>query len=234
MSAVAAILATHQTNVKLFQDVEDLFLGVVRALSSAIDAKDPYTCGHSERVARVASRLGRELGLPEPDVNQLYLAGLLHDVGKIGIRDAVLLKSGMLTAEEYEHIKEHPRIGFEILSGVRQLRHLLPGVRNHHENFDGSGYPDALAGHEIPLMARIMAVADAYDAMSSDRPYRKGMSADRVERIFRDGAGVQWDRRVVETFISIHAEIRDELAVSVSPAIHTQLGAAEARFVDAG
>jgi HD-GYP domain-containing protein (c-di-GMP phosphodiesterase class II) len=218
MTAVASILATHRTNVELFQDVEDLFLGVVRALSSAIDAKDPYTSGHSERVGQVARRLGQELGLPEPDSNQLYLSGLLHDVGKIGIRDAVLLKSGLLTPEEFEHMKEHPRIGFEILSGVRQLAGVLPGVRNHHENFDGTGYPDRLKGEAIPLMARIMAVADAYDAMSSDRPYRKGLAQDRVLQIFREGSGSQWDGHVVEAFLRIHSELRRNTDLATPPA----------------
>jgi HD-GYP domain-containing protein (c-di-GMP phosphodiesterase class II) len=207
MTAVAAILGTHEMHVKLFRNIEELFLGVVHALSSAIDAKDPYTCGHSDRVARVASRLGRELGLPEDEMNLLYLSGLLHDVGKIGIRDYVLLKPGRLTDAEFEHIKEHPKIGFDILSAVRQLAPILPGVRNHHEHIDGTGYPDALKGAEIPLMARILAVADAYDAMSSDRPYRQGMASSQVEEIFRDGAGRQWDSRVVAALLAVREEI---------------------------
>ena len=207
MVAVAAILATHEVHVKLFQNIEELFLGVVRALSSAIDAKDPYTCGHSDRVARVASRIGQELGLGEDETNLLYLSGLLHDVGKIGIRDAVLLKPGQLTAEEFEHIKEHPTIGYDILSGVRQLKSVLPGVRNHHERIDGTGYPDGLTGLDIPLMARILAVADAYDAMSSDRPYRKGMGASQIDEIFRNGAGRQWDSRVVAAFLAVRGDI---------------------------
>lgn len=208
MTAVGAILATHQTNVKLFGNIKDLFLGVVRALSSAIDAKDPYTCGHSDRVARLARRLAQELGLAEDDRNRIYLSGLLHDVGKIGIRDSVLGKPGRLTPEERTHIQEHPKIGFDILSGVRQLKPVLAGVRNHHENIDGTGYPDGLKADEIPFMARIVAVADAYDAMSSDRPYRKGMAWDQMERIFRDGAGRQWDKQIVYALLSIHDEIR--------------------------
>jgi HD-GYP domain-containing protein (c-di-GMP phosphodiesterase class II) len=221
VTAVAAILATHQTNVKLFEQLQELFLGVVRALSSAIDAKDPYTCGHSERVAQVARRLGQELGLPPEELHRLYLSGLLHDVGKIGIRDSVLLKPGRLSDEELEHIKRHPTIGFEILSGVKQLESVLPGVRHHHERIDGTGYPDALKGEEIPLMARIMAVADSFDAITSTRPYRMGLSKEQTEQIFRDGIFKQWDSRVVQAFLSIHDEIRWRLA---SPSEHAAGG----------
>jgi HD-GYP domain-containing protein (c-di-GMP phosphodiesterase class II) len=221
MTAVGAILATHQTNVRLFGSIKDLFLGVVRALSSAIDAKDPYTCGHSERVARLARRLAYELGLPEDDRSRIYLSGLLHDVGKIGIRDSVLRKPGRLTAGELRHIQEHPMIGFDILSGVRQLKPVLAGVRNHHENFDGTGYPDRLNGEDIPLMARIVAVADAYDAMSSDRPYRKGIDRESIERMFREGAGKQWDKRVVDALFSIWDEIQ-----------HPQIARIDAEAID--
>jgi HD-GYP domain-containing protein (c-di-GMP phosphodiesterase class II) len=211
MAAVARILATHQTNVTLFENIKDLFLSVVHSLSAAIDAKDPYTCGHSARVARAARRIGQAMGLCEAEQDKLYLSGLLHDIGKIGIRDAVLLKPGRLDAEELAHIQEHPAIGYEILSGVRQLRPILAGVRNHHENYDGTGYPDGLAGDQIPLMARIIAVADSFDAMSSDRPYRRGMAAEQVERILREGTHKQWDQRVVEAFLTVHDGLRRQL-----------------------
>ena len=214
LTAVAAILATHQTNVKLFEQIEELFLGVVRALSSAIDAKDPYTCGHSERVGQVARRLGQELGLASEELNRLYLSGLLHDVGKLGVPDSVLLKPSRLTEAEFEDIKRHPKIGFEILSRVRQLASVLPGVRHHHESMDGTGYPDGLKGEEIPLMARIMAVADSFDAISSNRPYRKGMSKEQTERIFQEGTGKQWDSRVVQAFLDVHEEVRGMLGLS--------------------
>jgi HD-GYP domain-containing protein (c-di-GMP phosphodiesterase class II) len=206
MAAVAAILATHQTNVKLYGDIRDLFIGIVRALTSAIDAKDPYTCGHSERVARLAYQISKRLALPEDEQNKVYLSGLLHDVGKIGIRDSVLLKTGKLTPDELTHMKEHPAIGFDILSPVRQLQPLLSGVRSHHENVDGTGYPDGLRGDDISLMARIVAAADSFDAMSSDRPYRPALDMPKIIEIFREGSGKQWDAPVVEVLLAILRE----------------------------
>ncbi|HID23233.1 MAG TPA: HD-GYP domain-containing protein, partial [Planctomycetaceae bacterium] len=206
MSAVAAILATHESNRRLLEETEELFLGVVRALASAIDAKDPYTRGHSERVARLARRLGKEMGLSAADCDVLYLAGLLHDVGKIGVRDAVLRKPTKLTDDEFDYIKSHTLIGYEILSGVPQLAPVLPGVRSHHESLDGRGYPDGLSAEQVPLVARIIAVADAYDAMTSDRCYRKQMDIERVVSIFRRGAGIQWDGQVVELLMKIMPE----------------------------
>ncbi len=207
MNAVAAILATHESNSRLFEEIEELFLGVVRALASAIDAKDQYTRGHSERVARLARRLGQELGLSDEDCDLLYLAGLLHDVGKIGVRDAVLCKPTKLTDEEFNHIKSHTLIGYQILSGVPQLASVLPGVRSHHESVDGRGYPDRLAADQVPLVARIIAVADAYDAMRSNRCYRQQMDIERVRSIFRRGAGSQWDKQVVEKLLKIEPEL---------------------------
>lgn len=207
MSSVGAILATHARNVALFRERDELFVGVVRALSSAIDAKDPYTCGHSERVALIARRLGRQMGLADPQLQALYLCGLLHDVGKIGINDEVLKKPGRLTPEEYDHIKQHVEIGYAILSGLKQLRHVLPGVRHHHESYNGKGYPHGLRGDEIPLIARILAVADAYDAMASDRPYRDGLSVQKAEEILRRGADDQWDGCVIEALFQCKPDI---------------------------
>lgn len=207
MTAVAAILATHHMHVKLFRNVEDLFLGVVRALTSAIDAKDPYTRGHSDRVARIARRLAQELGQPDAALDQIYLSGLLHDVGKIGVEDAVLRKPDRLTDAEFEHIKRHPCVGYEILAGVGHLRSVLPGVRHHHENIDGTGYPDRLRGDDISLMARIIAVADAYDAMRSDRPYRAALPRMRIDHVLSSGVGRQWDRHVVDAFWQCQDEI---------------------------
>ncbi len=185
---------------------ETLF-GVVRCLSTAIDAKDPYTCGHSERVARISVRLGQEMGLSRGEVSDLYLAGLLHDVGKIGIRDEVLLKSGPLAKDEYTHMKEHPITGDRIVSKIKRLSYLCAGVRSHHERYDGAGYPDGLAGESIPLMARIIAVADSCDAMMCARRYRPALSPAKIEAIFREGAGTQWDPVVVEHFMACRQEL---------------------------
>jgi HD-GYP domain-containing protein (c-di-GMP phosphodiesterase class II) len=208
MDSAAAMLATHARNVELFRESESLFIGVIRALAGAIDAKDPYTCGHSDRVARIAKRLAEELRLSTGECEQVYLAGLLHDIGKIGIADSILCKPGPLTDEEYAEIKKHPVIGFAILRHVQHLQHALPGVLHHHESFDGTGYPGNLKGTETPLLARIIAVADAYDAMTSDRPYRKAMPFEKAEAIFREQTGGQWDGDVVDALFSALTDIR--------------------------
>lgn len=208
LSSVASILGTHQHNLELYRQHEDLLLSFVRSLVSTLDAKDAYTRGHSERVALVARRIGAYLGLPEEDLRNIYLSGLLHDIGKIGVDDQVLRKPGQLTREEFEQIKRHPVIGYNILAGLRNLHAVLPGVRHHHEAFSGNGYPDGLKGEEIPLMARILAVADSYDAMISDRPYRGGLKLEKLEEILREGSGPQWDPRIVAAYFSIREEIR--------------------------
>ena len=160
-------------------------------------------------MARISVALAAELGCERKQLETLYLSGLLHDVGKIGINDSVLRKPGKLTDIEYEHIKLHPEIGYRILHDLKQLGEVLPVVRHHHEAWDGRGYPFGLSGEEIPQMARIVAVADAFDAMSSDRPYRKGMDDDRLDEILREGAGKQWDANVIHAFFSIRDKIRE-------------------------
>jgi HD-GYP domain-containing protein (c-di-GMP phosphodiesterase class II) len=200
MRLARRMLLNHRQQAQTFEKLRDSLFGLVRCLTAAIDAKDPYTWGHSERVARMAVRLGRQLGLPENVLSDLYLAGLLHDIGKIGIRDAVLRKPGTLTPEEIAHIQEHPVIGDRLVTHIQALQHLRPGVRNHHERWDGQGYPDGQAGEEIALQARVLAVADACDAMMHTRPYRAALPPDRVEATLRDGAGTQWDPHVVAAF----------------------------------
>jgi HD-GYP domain-containing protein (c-di-GMP phosphodiesterase class II) len=196
-----ALLEMHARCTERYQDLKDLLVGLTRSLTTALDAKDSYTFGHSERVARIAVELGREMGLGTEELGDIYLAGLLHDIGKIGIRDTVLLKPDTLTPEEREHIKQHVTIGYSILADLRQIRNLLPGVLYHHERYDGTGYPDGLAGENIPLLGRILAVADAYDAMSTARPYRDAIPLRKVEEILRGGMGTQWDQQVVEAFL---------------------------------
>jgi HD-GYP domain-containing protein (c-di-GMP phosphodiesterase class II) len=209
LTPFVALLGLQVRSSDRYQELKDLLVGLTRSLTAALDAKDSYTYGHSERVARIAVELGRELGLSADELGDIYLTGLLHDVGKIGVRDAVLAKRDPLTPEEFEHIKQHVTIGYAILSDLRPIRNLLPGVLYHHERVDGTGYPDGLVGDAIPLLARILAVADAYDAMSTTRPYREAMPCRKVEEILVAGAGRQWDKQVVDAFqrcrLKIHA-----------------------------
>jgi HD-GYP domain-containing protein (c-di-GMP phosphodiesterase class II) len=197
----ASLLGLHARGGRRLHELKDLLVGLARSLTAAIDARDPYTYGHSERVARVAVELGRELGVAEEELSDFYLAGLLHDVGKIGVNDTVLAKTEPLTEQEFDELKRHVSVGYTILSELRQIRNLLPGVLHHHERYDGTGYPDGLSGQAIPLLARILAVADAYDAMGTSRPYRPAIPCGRVEEILREGAGRQWDPQVIEAFL---------------------------------
>ena len=177
---------------------------VVTSLASAIDAKDEYTKGHSTSVSRYSEALARALNLPEKDVERIKLGALLHDIGKIGIPESVLRKPSKLTDEEWEIMKQHPTIGAEkVLLPNESLHDLIPIVKYHHEHWDGSGYPEKLKGEDIPLAARIVAVADAYHALISDRPYRKGMSNEKACEILKIGAGIQWDKNLVREFINI-------------------------------
>jgi HD-GYP domain-containing protein (c-di-GMP phosphodiesterase class II) len=209
LASVASILGIHCGNSDLYRRRAELLTGIVRALTSAIDAKDPYTCGHSDRVARVAERIAKYMGLDGRTLNTIYLSGLLHDIGKIGINDDVLRKPGPLTPAEFEHIKTHPELGYKILLDLNELDEVLPVVLHHHENWDGKGYPHGLVGEETPLLARIVAVADAFDAMGSDRPYRQGMPDDKVDAVLRAGAGKQWDAKVIEAFFAVREDIRE-------------------------
>jgi hypothetical protein len=197
----AALLELQLRSSSRYHDLKDLLVGLTRALTTALDAKDAFTYGHSERVARIAVELGRELGMEDKELGDIYLAGLLHDVGKIGIKDTVLQKAGRLNDEERDHIQQHVTIGYWVLAELRQIRSLLPGVLHHHERVDGKGYPDGLVGEAIPLLARVLAVADAYDAMSNQRPYREAIPYRRVEEILIEGAGSQWDKKVVDAFM---------------------------------
>lgn len=208
LESVSTILGVHRSNTGLIHRQADLFGAAVRALISTIEAKDRYTLGHSERVARIAVCLAERLRLSKSEVDTLYLGGLLHDIGKIGVDNQVLNKPGILTREEFDEIKRHPKLGYDILCGVRQLEPVLPIVLHHHEAWDGSGYPHGLKGDDTPLLARVTAVADAFDAMSSDRPYRRGLPDAKLDAIFREGAGRQWDPLVIDAFFEIRDEVR--------------------------
>ena len=207
LSTAAAMLGSHANNLTLFEERENLLLNIVRALVSAIDSRDPYTCGHSERVALYAKRLAIEIGLSEDACEKLYLTGLLHDLGKIGIQDSVLKKDGPLTPEEFAEIQKHPDLGWSILQGLEQFNYVLPGVLHHHERYDGQGYPDKLRGEETPLEGRLLAVVDAFDAMTSNRTYRPGMPIEKAIDILAEGAGSQWDAELIDAFLRILPDI---------------------------
>lgn len=204
------IAADGYSNASLLES-ERLVLGTLRAMSNAIEARDPYTHGHSERVGSVAYQIALRLNLSEVMCQEIYLAGVLHDIGKIGIPDHVLLKPGKLEQEEFDIIRKHPEIGHRILEELGKLKFALPGVLYHHERVDGTGYPHNLVGDEIPLMARILAVSDAYDAMTSSRVYRSAMGQQRALEILRSGIRTQWDAEVVTACLEYFSDLSLEL-----------------------
>jgi len=186
-------------------ELRTAYIQTIRALAEAVDAKDSYTRGHSERVGVYSSKIAREIGLPRELIERVYIAGLLHDVGKIGVRDAVITKPDRLTDEEYEEIKQHPEIGAKILEPVSFLSDVVECVRHHHEWFDGSdrGYPDRLRADSIPLPSRVILVADTVEAMTSDRPYRKGLPLDTVLEELHKYSGSQFDPAVADACLRL-------------------------------
>lgn len=217
IDAVGAFASSYYAIVCLVREQQATFMGSMRAISAALDAKDRYTRGHSERVAHLAATLAKRIGLPEAQVERIHIAGLMHDVGKIGVPEAVLCKPGRLTDEEFDAIKRHPRIGHDILAGIPQLGDILPGVLWHHERWDGRGYPDKIAGEEIPLMARLLAIADTFDAMSSDRSYRPKMPREKVLDEIRGCSGSQFDPDLVGPFLEIDFAPFDRMVADHAP-----------------
>jgi HD-GYP domain-containing protein (c-di-GMP phosphodiesterase class II) len=201
VSTMAHQAAVTLHNAKLYERVHKLFLGAITSLSAAIDAKDPYTRGHSERVAKYSRGIAEAMGMTSSEVEVVELSALLHDVGKIAVHDAVLTKPGRLTDEEWGIFRNHPARGVEILSPIEALGVLSPGIRHHHERFDGKGYPDGLAGEAIPLIARIICVADSYDAMTSDRSYRSSLGRAKALGELRSCAGTQFDPVAARVFV---------------------------------
>ncbi|MBW8035520.1 MAG: HD domain-containing protein [Planctomycetes bacterium] len=205
-NSVANQCAIFAENNRLFGDLKGLFIGSLKALTNSIDAKDPYTRGHSERVAFIsrwiAERLTESHSVDEEQVHKIYLAGLLHDVGKIGISESVLCKNGKLDEEERSQIMSHPRIGAGILADIKQMNEIVPGVLHHHERSDGKGYPDGLTDSQIPLIGKIVSLADAFDAMTSRRIYRDAMSIDRAIGEIEKGLGSQFNREIGEIFLN--------------------------------
>ncbi|MEM6334064.1 MAG: HD-GYP domain-containing protein [Planctomycetota bacterium] len=198
--ALAATLSIFLDNTMLYDGMQQMFLGTLHALTSAIDAKDSYTHGHSERVALLSRMLAEAMGFNEEAAERVHLSGLVHDVGKIGVPEAVLCKNGPLTDEEFALIRKHPEIGAQILRDIPEMQDLVPGVLHHHERWDGRGYPHNLAAQDIPLMGRIIGLADAFDAMSSNRTYRKALHPTEVRVEIAKCAGKQFDPQVVDAF----------------------------------
>ena len=202
VSQLAAQLGIGLTNARLLEEIDRANWEMVEALSRAIDAKSPWTAGHSTRVTMVGLAIGRRLGLDDRQLESIHRSGLLHDIGKLGVPVEILDKPGLLTAEEMDIMKQHPAIGARIVAPISAYADVIAAVRHHHEHYDGSGYPDGLAGEAIPLIARIFAVADVFDALASPRPYREAWGPERVLDYIVRGAGTQFDPQVVEAFLA--------------------------------
>jgi len=203
LDAIAGFLGALHENAARFVEQKNMFIGSLQAVSAALDAKDPYTFGHSERVAMLATRLAQSIGLSADEIERIRISGLVHDVGKIGVPETVLCKTGRLSDDEFEQIKKHPRIGYNILKGIPNMADVLDGVLYHHERWDGRGYPENLAGESIPLYGRILAVADTFDAMSSTRSYRQAMPRQRVLDEILKCAGTQFDPSLTGPFVAM-------------------------------
>ncbi|RJP34116.1 MAG: GAF domain-containing protein [Actinobacteria bacterium] len=218
-TSLASQAAIAIENARLFESLEEIYIEVITAMASAIDARDAYTHGHSHRVTEYAVAIAEEMNLTAAEVDIVRNASILHDVGKIGIKEDILKKPGRLTEEERREMEYHPFIGTKILQSVKLLEPVMPLVYHHHERFDGTGYPDGLRGEEIPLGARIISVADAFESMTSDRPYRKALPIEEAMAEMRYGSGRQFDPRIVAVFMKLAEEGKIELEWSQSRVI---------------
>jgi HD-GYP domain-containing protein (c-di-GMP phosphodiesterase class II) len=203
----ARTLGLHHQHQVTAAGLRGTLTGVFKSLVALLDVRDPYMTGHGERVGRIARRIGEQMGLSSVIASDLYLAGLLHDIGTLGVSDEVLHHPGKLTGEAMAQMRRHVLIGDELLASARQVERLRPGVRNHHERWDGKGYPDGLAGDRIPLLARVVAVADACDALMSARRYRPPFGPPQIQAVLRRFAGAQWDPDVVDAFLTCSGDI---------------------------
>ena len=203
-------LLLARRSFELYTKMRKVYLDTIRALAAAIDAKDPYTKGHSERVAETSVALAQELNLSGRDIENIEYTALLHDIGKIGIDDMILGKSSKLSNEEFKKIKEHPIVGAKIIEPIDFLKNSYWAIYHHHEKYNGKGYPDGIKSEDIPILARIIAVADAYDAMGSDRPYRKKLNKDKILKELNDQSGKQFDPEVVKALFLILDREREE------------------------
>ncbi len=204
--SVANKLSNCHENQTLYTDQQELLMGTLRALIRTIDAKDPYTCGHSERVARISRYIAEKLKLDDQQIESAYMAGLLHDIGKIGIKGSTLRKDARLTLEEFEEVKQHPLIGADILKGIRQISEVVHGVRTHHERYDGKGYPAGISGKSIPVIGRIVKIADTFDAMMSTRTYRKSLPVRKVLSEIARFSGTQFDPEISDILLNCNIE----------------------------
>lgn len=200
---------THEA----YNELKNLFVGLVTAMVNALDAKSPWTKGHSERVSGYAEKIAIKMGFDEKEIKNLRLSGLLHDIGKIGTYDYLLEKQAGLDDEEYNVVKKHPDQGARILGGIKQMSEIVPIIRHHHEKVDGTGYPDGLTGKDIPLLAKILHVADSFDSMTSDRPYRRAPGIEYAISEFKKYSDIQFDPLVVDVFLEILNEERDSITV---------------------
>lgn len=208
LMALANQVAIAIENANLYQELMETFYATAEALAETIEKRDPYTGGHTKRVLNYSYSIGEMLGLSKKELENLKLAAILHDVGKIGISDRILLKEGKLDPEEIKKMHLHPKYGAEILSHIKQLKDVIPSVRSHHERIDGSGYPDNLKGDDIPIIAKIISVADAFDAMTTDRPYRKAMSDKEAFAELKKYSGIQFEKDIVHAFINVTSDRR--------------------------
>ena len=204
-------------NANLYKELQEAFFGTAEALGDAIEAKDAYTAGHTRRVLAYSIAMGRQLNLPAAELDNLKLTALLHDIGKIGIEDNILRKPGKLDDTERRRMEEHTTIGPKIVDRVKQLRKIVPGIMHHHEEYDGTGYPRGLKGDQIPLIARVIAAADCFDAMTTDRPYRKGLSIQTALGELQKMAGTQFDGKVVEAFVRAYQAGDLSLTIEARP-----------------
>jgi HD-GYP domain-containing protein (c-di-GMP phosphodiesterase class II) len=198
--SLSAQVAIAIENANLYKELREAFLGTAEALGDAIEAKDSYTAGHTRRVLSYSMLMGKYLHLPLKEMENLKLAAALHDIGKIGVDDQILRKPGKLEADEKKKMDDHTLIGPKIVEKIKQMEAVIPGIRHHHEEFDGTGYPHQLKGDQIPLVARIISVADCFDAMTTDRPYRKGLPIQAALDELQKMSGTQFDGTVVEAF----------------------------------
>lgn len=200
-ASLANQVAIALDNARLYQEMEEMFFQTAESLAEAIEKRDPYTGGHTRRVTQYSLAAAKYLSLNPEEVRVLKMASVLHDIGKIGIDDHILRKPTLLDPHEVDLIRKHPQMGAEIIGHIKQLKEIIPGVQYHHEHMNGKGYPEGLIGEGIPMIARIIAVADTYDAITTDRPYRKALSKEIAVSELKKGSGTQFDWKVVEAFL---------------------------------